>query len=107
MMVRTSGTADFERESSVSGPYKREKFYNRIISRGVEHRRDMGRPSDARERLIEAAKSVIFAQSYEGVSVDELCVAAGVTRSSFYHFFSSKQELVLEAIESQWLWFEQ
>lgn len=67
----------------------------------------MGRPSDARERLIEAAKSVIFAQSYEGVSVDELCVAAGVTRSSFYHFFSSKQELVLVAIESQWQWFEQ
>jgi TetR/AcrR family transcriptional repressor of nem operon len=67
----------------------------------------MGRPSDARERLIEAAKSVIFAQSYEGVSVDELCVAAGVTRSSFYHFFSSKQELVLAAIESQWQWFEQ
>ena len=67
----------------------------------------MGRPSDARERLIEAAKRVIFAQSYEGVSVDELCVAAGVTRSSFYHFFSSKQELVLAAIESQWQWFEQ
>jgi len=76
------------------------------ISRGVEQKKDMGRPSDARERLIEAAKSVIFAQSYEGVSVDELCVAAGVTRSSFYHFFSSKQELVLVAIESQWQWFE-
>lgn len=67
----------------------------------------MGRPSDARERLIEAARSVIFARSYEGVSVDELCIAAGVTRSSFYHFFSSKQELVLTAIESQWQWFEQ
>jgi TetR/AcrR family transcriptional repressor of nem operon len=67
----------------------------------------MGRPSDARERLIKAAKSVIFAQSYEGVSVDELCVAAGVTRSSFYHFFPSKQDLVLTAIESQWQWFEQ
>jgi TetR/AcrR family transcriptional repressor of nem operon len=67
----------------------------------------MGRPSDARERLIETARNVIFARSYEGVSVDELCVAAGVTRSSFYHFFSSKQELLLAAIESQWQWFEQ
>lgn len=67
----------------------------------------MGRPSDARQRLIEAARNVIFAHSYQGVSVDELCAAAGVNKSSFYHFFSSKQDLVLAAIESQWQWFEQ
>jgi|SRR5215467_13075775 len=67
----------------------------------------MGRPSDARQRLIEAAKNIVFTHSYEGVSVDELCIAAGVNKSSFYHFFSSKQELVLAAIDSQWQWFEQ
>jgi TetR/AcrR family transcriptional repressor of nem operon len=66
----------------------------------------MGRPSDAKQRLIEAARNVIFTHSYEGVSVDELCAAAGVNKSSFYHFFSSKQDLVLAAIESQWQWFE-
>lgn len=62
----------------------------------------MGRPSDARQRLIEAARNVIYAHSYEAVSVDELCAAAGVNKSSFYHFFSSKQDLVLTALESQW-----
>ncbi|HEX6484013.1 MAG TPA: TetR/AcrR family transcriptional regulator [Ktedonobacteraceae bacterium] len=67
----------------------------------------MGRPSNARKRLIEAARNMIFTHSYEGVSVDELCAAAGVNKSSFYHFFSSKQDLVLAAIESQWQWFEQ
>jgi TetR/AcrR family transcriptional regulator, transcriptional repressor for nem operon len=67
----------------------------------------MGRPSDARQRLIEAARDVIYAHSYEAVSVDELCAAAGVNKSSFYHFFSSKQELVLVALESQWRWFEE
>ena len=66
----------------------------------------MGRPSDARERLIEAARNVIPARNYETVSVDELCAAAGVTKSSFYHFFSSKQDLVLAALDSQWQWFE-
>ena len=67
----------------------------------------MGRPSDAKQRLIEAAKNVVFTQSYEGVSVDELCTVARVNKSSFYHFFSSKQELILAAIDSQWQWFEQ
>lgn len=67
----------------------------------------MGRPSDAKQRLIEAAKNVVFTHSYEGVSVDELCAAAGVNKSSFYHFFPSKQELILAAIDSQWQWFEQ
>ncbi|HLL78832.1 MAG TPA: TetR/AcrR family transcriptional regulator [Ktedonobacteraceae bacterium] len=67
----------------------------------------MGRPSNARQRLIEAAKDVIYAHSYESVSVDELCAAAKVNKSSFYHFFASKQELVLVALESQWRWFEE
>lgn len=67
----------------------------------------MGRPSDARERLIAAARDVIYANSYEGVSVDELCSAAGVAKSSFYHFFASKQELLLVALESQWQHLEQ
>ena len=67
----------------------------------------MGRPSDARQRLIAAASEVIYAQSYEAASIDELCAAAGVHKSSFYHFFSSKQDLVLVAIESQWRQLEE
>src|SRR5438105_5517822 len=66
----------------------------------------MGRPSDARERLIKAARDVIYANSYEAATVDDLCAAAHATKSSFYHFFSSKQDLALEAIESMWQWFE-
>jgi TetR/AcrR family transcriptional regulator, transcriptional repressor for nem operon len=67
----------------------------------------MGRPSDAREHLIRKAKEIIYANSYEAVSVDELCAAAGVGKSSFYHFFSSKQDLMLVALENRWEQFEE
>ncbi len=67
----------------------------------------MGRPSDAKEQLIGAAKEIIHANSYEAVSIDELCAAAGVGKSSFYHFFASKQDLMLAALESRWQQFEE
>jgi TetR/AcrR family transcriptional regulator, transcriptional repressor for nem operon len=64
----------------------------------------MGRPSDAGERLIGAAREVMYASSYEAATVDELCATAGVTKSSFYHFFASKQDLLLAAMDSRWEW---
>ena len=43
----------------------------------------MKRPSDARKRLIEAAKEVIYAHSYEAVTVDELCTAQHKARLKY------------------------
>src|SRR5438270_11411094 len=67
----------------------------------------MGRPSDARQRLLNAARELIYANSYEAATVDELCAAAHVTKSSFYHFFSSKQDLLLVAMDCQWQWMQE
>lgn len=65
-----------------------------------------GRPSDARERLVRAATSWIFAHSYAAASVDELCAQAGVGKSSFYHFFPSKHDLALAALDHYWAWYQ-
>lgn len=62
----------------------------------------MGRPSDARKRLVRAAVTEIFAHSYGSVSVDDLCAKAMVTKSSFYHFFPSKHELALASLDAYW-----
>ncbi len=62
----------------------------------------MGRTSDARDRLIDTAIDLIRGQSYESVSVDRLCRHAGVKKGSFYHFFPSKQALLLQALERYW-----
>jgi TetR/AcrR family transcriptional repressor of nem operon len=60
------------------------------------------RLNDARERLIASAIELIYARSYGAVSVDDVCKHAGVHKGSFYHFFPSKQELLLAAIDVQW-----
>ena len=62
----------------------------------------MGRTSDARERLVNAAVSMIRATSYNSVSVDELCRQADVRKGSFYHFFPSKRDLAVAAVDSWW-----
>jgi TetR/AcrR family transcriptional repressor of nem operon len=62
----------------------------------------MGRVSDARERLVEAATALIWRQSYGLVSVDAICARAGVRKGSFYHFFRKKDDLVVAALEAYW-----
>ncbi len=60
----------------------------------------MGRTSDAKDRLITAAMELIYARGYTAVGVQEICDQAGVNKGSFYHFFPSKQALVLAVIEA-------
>lgn len=62
----------------------------------------MGRTSNAKERLIETAVGLIRARGYTAVSVDELCKDAGVRKGSFYHFFPSKRDLALAALDTWW-----
>ena len=62
----------------------------------------MGRTSDARERLLEAATELIYARGYAAVGVKELCQRAGVKRGSFYYFYSSKRDLALAVLDGQW-----
>lgn len=62
----------------------------------------MGRSSDAKERLILTALQLVQARSYTTVSVDELCHQAQINKGSFYYFFPSKRELLLEALEAHW-----
>lgn len=61
----------------------------------------MGR-TDARDRLLQAAIDLIWTSSYGAVSVDAICERADVRKGSFYHFFASKDELVVAALDAHW-----
>jgi TetR/AcrR family transcriptional repressor of nem operon len=58
--------------------------------------------SDARDRLVQAAIDLIWNASYGAVSVDAICERAEVRKGSFYHFFASKDDLVVAALEAHW-----
>lgn len=60
------------------------------------------KPPGTRDRLIEAAHSLIWANSYAHVSVEDICRAAGVQKGSFYHFFPTKADLAAAALEDHW-----
>ena len=62
----------------------------------------MGRVSDAKERLMEAVKELIWTGSYGTTTIDQICDKAGVKRGSFYYFFDSKAELAETAIDEDW-----
>ena len=62
----------------------------------------MGRTSDAREKLIDAARELMWERGFVDVGVSELCQKAGVKPGSFYYFFPSKTDLTAEALEAHW-----
>ncbi len=55
-----------------------------------------------RTRLVQAAKELLWARSFQGTSVDEICSRAGAGKGSLYHFFPSKIDLAIAAIEASW-----
>jgi TetR/AcrR family transcriptional regulator, transcriptional repressor for nem operon len=62
----------------------------------------MGRTSDARRKILDAAESLIGQRGYSALGVAEICKAAGVPKGSFYYFFESKEALALAVIDEHW-----
>jgi len=62
----------------------------------------MGRTSNARQLLLNAACDLLWEKSYHSVTVDEVCARAGVRKGSLYHFFESKSAVAVAALEHFW-----
>lgn len=52
-----------------------------------------------RDRIVRAAIELFHTRSYTAVGVAEVCEAAAINKGSFYHYFESKEAVVLAVID--------
>jgi TetR/AcrR family transcriptional regulator, transcriptional repressor for nem operon len=62
----------------------------------------MKKTCETKAKLLQVGFDLIWDSSYGSVSVDDICTRAGINKGSFYHFFPSKADLVVEAYEENW-----
>jgi AcrR family transcriptional regulator len=65
---------------------------------GVKSRRSQ-HAADTRAALLKAARRLFGERGYAGVSLDEVCGRARVTKGALYHHFENKQDLFLGVYE--------
>jgi TetR/AcrR family transcriptional regulator, transcriptional repressor for nem operon len=63
---------------------------------------NMKKTCETKEKLLQVGFDLIWDSSYGSVSVDDICKRAGINKGSFYHFFPSKADLVVEAYQEYW-----
>jgi AcrR family transcriptional regulator len=66
---------------------------------GVKRRPRLGR-DERRSRILDAAAELFHVQGYSATSVDAIGARAGVTGPAVYRHFPSKQELLLELLDT-------
>lgn len=57
------------------------------------------RTSSARERILETAKRLFYAEGVRAVGIDRIIAEAGVAKMTLYKHFRSKDELILEVLK--------
>lgn len=55
-----------------------------------------------KEEILEQAIALFKAEGYENVSVDKICQACDVTKGSFYHHFTSKNDILFNFYNSEY-----
>ncbi|WFP74376.1 TetR/AcrR family transcriptional regulator [Mesorhizobium sp. WSM4906] len=62
---------------------------------------DIGRGSSARNRVLDTATRLFYAEGVHAVGVDRIIAEAGVAKATFYKYFPAKDELVRAYVQNQ------
>jgi AcrR family transcriptional regulator len=80
---------------------------------GNDRKNDLSRPLRARQKLftrqilLNAAVEVIVEVGYSAATIEDIAQAAGTSRQTFYQYFPSKADVVLELIERKQRTFDE
>src|SRR3954452_18755128 len=75
--------------------------FSKKLDLSLREKINMGRVSDAKERLMNAVRELIWTGSYGSTTIDQICDKTGVKKGSFYYFFHSKADLAVAAIDEE------
>jgi AcrR family transcriptional regulator len=59
---------------------------------------------NAKDRLIDAAIDLFYSRGFHAVGLDQIIAAVGVTKTTFYKHFASKDDLIVAAIHRRDQW---
>ena len=79
-------------------------FLDHTGKRAFELFGDREEPTTTREKLLEVAIDRFYVQGFHAVGLDQILSEVGVTKTTFYNHFESKDELILEALARRELW---
>ena len=61
-------------------------------------------PKNGRERLLTVAIDLFYRRGFNAVGIDQVIAAAGVTKTTFYKHFESKDDLMVSAVKLRDTW---
>ena len=61
--------------------------------------------ASTKERLIQVGSNLFYRDGFHAVGLDNIIEAAGVTKTTFYNHFESKESLILEILEHHDRWW--
>jgi len=61
-------------------------------------------PSNGRDRLVLHAIELFYTHGFNAVGIDQIIEAAGVTKTTFYKHFDSKDDLMVAAVKQRDKW---
>lgn len=87
------------------GPARSEKSFRRplvdrqtgLYNSGMSKTR--AKSSDARQRIVETAERLFYAEGIRAVGIDRIIAEAGVAKMSLYNHFPSKDDLILAVLQ--------
>lgn len=94
MTVSTAG----ERAAATRRPAKRRG--TRAGRPGGQGTRSRLQVDERRAQLLDLGAQLFSAHSYDGLSVDDIAQAAGISKGLLYHYFPSKRDFYVETIRA-------